>query len=174
MTDTTVKGLSALQAALDQLPAKIEANILRGALRAGAKVLAEEIKRNVPERTGALAQSIKFGAKLDKRDGKVSAYARAGGRGKKGKPGVFYAHMVEFGTAAHIIQAPPGARLAVRGVFYSSVQHPGARKRPFVRPALDAKATAATQAVAEYIRTRLATKHGINVPAPLDSEAEDE
>ena len=171
MTDTTVKGLAELKRALDELPAKVEANIMRAALRAGAKVLATEIQANVPQRSGVLAASVKYGAKLDKRNGKTSAYARVGGRAKKGQQAAFYAHMVEYGTAAHIIKAPPGVRLAVRGMFYTSVYHPGAKKRPFIRPALDTKATAAVEAVREYIRQRLATKHGIDVPAPADPQA---
>ena len=54
----------------------------------------------------------------------------------------------------------------------AQVQHPGAKKKPFLRPALDLQGQAAVEAVREYIRTRLATKHGIDVPAPVDPAAE--
>ena len=37
MTDIEVKGLAELQKLLDELPARIEANVVRGGLRAAAK-----------------------------------------------------------------------------------------------------------------------------------------
>lgn len=172
MSDYEIKGLAELQRALEQLPAKIEANIIQGALRAGAKVVAAAARDNVSVVSGRLAASVRYGAKRTKAL-EAQGYVRAGGRGKGKRAGAFYAHMVEYGTAAHIIKAPPGAKLNVRGVFYSSVQHPGARKKPFMRPALDSHAQAALEAVREYIRVRLATKHGIEVPAPVDPEAEE-
>ena len=178
MSETPVKGLADLQRALDELPAKIEANIMRGALRAGAKVIMAEAKRLAPEgppsseggkkyaaRRGLLRDSIRISVRL--RRGQVQARVIAGGK-VKGGGAAFYAHMVERGTAAHIIKAPPGARLNIRGVFYTSVMHPGARKQPYMRPALETQAATAVQAVREYIRNRLASKHGITVPGPDD------
>jgi HK97 gp10 family phage protein len=174
MSDAAVKGLRELQAALDALPAKIEANIMRAAMRAGAKVVAAEARSLVPERSGRLAESVRYGAKLSAKAGQVQAYVRAGGKGRKGGKTVRYAHLVEYGTAAHVIRAGPGKRLPIGGGFATSVQHPGAKKHPFMRPAADASAQAALQAVGDYIRNRLRTKHGIDVPAPPDPQAEDE
>jgi len=91
----------------------------------------------------------------------------AGGKVKGG--GIaYYARFVELGTAAHVIKAPPGAKLNVHGIFRSSVIHPGAKKKPFLRPAMDGQAQPAVQAMREYIRNRLSTKEGIDVPAPLE------
>lgn len=196
MADVQVKGLAELQRALDELPAKIEANIMRGAMRAGAKVLAKGAKANVAaiRDTGLLQDDIRYGAQLDSKAGQVYGYVRAGGHG-----GAFYAHMVEKGTAAHFIRVKQEARptrmtrrgvkaysigtinkmvkrgsLTIGGSFVgASVSHPGAKKKPFLRPALDMHATAAVEAMREYIRQRLATKHGIDVPAPVDPEAEE-
>lgn len=171
MSDVQIKGLAELQKALDQLPAKIEANIMRAALRAGAKVIANEARQNVNSVSGDLAASVRFGAKIDRRDGRVEAYIRAGGKAKKSGKNAFYAHMVERGTAAHIIKArPPNKMLAIG---YAQVQHPGSRKKPFMRPAMDTQAQSAVAAVGEYIRGRLSSKHGIDVPAPVDSDAEE-
>lgn len=171
MSTTEVKGLADLQRALDSLPAKIEANIMRAAIRAGAKVIAKAAATNVHSVSGELAESVRFGARLEAKQGQVLGYVRAGGKGKKGKASVFYAHMVEFGTAAHVIKARKPNRMLAIGV--AQVQHPGAKKRPFLRPALDAHQQAALEAVGDVIRKRLATKHGIDVPAPVDSEAEE-
>ena len=59
MTDIKVKGLEELQKFLDQLPAKMEANVLRGSLRSGAKVIANAAKSNVTSVSGELAKSIR-------------------------------------------------------------------------------------------------------------------
>jgi HK97 gp10 family phage protein len=171
MVDVVVKGLTDLQKALDTLPAKIEANIMRSALRAGAKLIGAEAKRNVPQRTGRLASSIKIGSRNVKGKG-VQAYVRAGKNRPKDYVHGYYAHMVESGTAAHVIKAPPGAKLNVGGFFYSSVMHPGFQARPYMRPAIDSQQAVAIEAVAAYIRKRLADKHGIDVPDPaVDDEA---
>ncbi len=171
MSDAHIKGLAELQRALDQLPAKIEANIMRAAVRAGAKVIAKEAAANVSSVSGDLAASLRFGARPNAREGKLVGYVRAGGKGKKGKASVFYAHMVEHGTAAHVIKARAPNRMLALGV--AQVNHPGARKKPFLRPAMDTHAQAALEAMRERVRTLLATKHGINVPAPVDPEAEE-
>ena len=159
---TQVKGLAQLQAALDQLPAQIERNIMRGALRNGAKVLLAEAQGTAAfaDDTGALRASIRISTSV--RRGTVTAAVKAGPSKRDKRP--WYARLVEYGTKAHIIRARQGKVLAI-GV--SKVHHPGAKARPFMRPALDAKAQEAVQATAEYIRQRLATRHGLTVPAPL-------
>lgn len=164
MSETAVKGLADLQRALDQLPAQIEANVMRAALRAGAKVVAEQARANISSHSGLLAASVRIGTRV--KNGKAQAYVRAGGRGKKGQTSAFYAHMVEHGTAAHVIKARPPNKLLAIGV--AKVDHPGAAKRPFLRPALDQQAMAALEAMRETVRKRLATKHGLLVPPPLE------
>ena len=162
-SDTTkVKGLAELQAALDQIPAQMERNIMRGALRAGAKVLLAEAQSTTEfaDDSGALRASLRITTSV--RRGTVTAAVKAGPTKRDKRP--WYARLVEYGTKAHIIRAKPGKLLAI-GV--SVVHHPGAKARPYLRPALDHKAQAAVQATAEYIRQRLATKHGLQVPAPL-------
>lgn len=152
-----VKGLAQLQAALDSLPAKLERNIMRGALRAGANTLRDAAKANAPADTGALRDSIRTSTRV--RRGVVVARVIAGGN-KKGEP--FYAHMVEFGTAAHIVKGPS----VLGGKLFSNIEHPGARAKPFMRPALDNSAGAAVETARDYVRTRLRDKHGLDVPGP--------
>lgn len=176
MSDVNIKGLAELQAALAQLPVKMENNILRAAMRAGAKLVAKQAATNVHTVSGALAQSVRFGCTPNRQSGKLVAYVRAGGRGKKGsakggKNPAFYAHMVEQGTAAHIIKARAPNRMLAIGV--AQVQHPGAKKKPFLRPAMDNQGQAALEVMREYIRARLASKHGIDVPAPVDPAADE-
>ena len=172
MLSVKINGLAELQAALDQLPVQIERNIVRGALRASGKVMQAAAKSRAPQaapsqvnakqyggRFGLLADSIKInGARLKK--GRLVAGVSAGGA-VKGGGDAYYAGWVEFGTKPHIIKARRGGRLALGG--RKSVRHPGARKKPFMRPALNAAAQAAVLAFGNYVKGRL-TKQGINSP----------
>ena len=160
-----VKGMRELDAVLKTLPAKIEANIMRGAMRQGAKVVAQYAKIKVQKKSTKLARSVRYNTTLDRRVGQVKAYVRAGGKGKKGKTvTAFYANFVEFGTKPHIIKAKPPNTLLAIGV--PIVHHPGAKPYPFMRPALDTQAQAAFKAVGDYVRKRLLTQHGIHVAEP--------
>lgn len=166
MSSNTVKGLADLKRAMAELPAKIEANMMRGAMRAGGKVIAEAAKASVNSVSGELAQSIAVGTRL--KGGQAVCTVTAGKPTKSGgktKRLGWYAHIVEGGAKAHVIKARRGKLLAI-GV--KKVNHPGAKARPFMRPALDTQGLAAVEAVREYLRKRLATKHGIDVPAPLE------
>lgn len=142
-----VSGLSELDRLLKELPAKIEGNIMRGAVRAGAKVMETRAKELVPVDDGDLRDSIKVSAKSKR--GQVSATVRAGG--KK----AFYAHMVEFGTARHLIKPKKRKSLFFAGLASEVVDHPGSSAKPFMRPALDNNQREAVDAAASYIRQRL-------------------
>lgn len=153
MTDVKVKGLKELNTFLQQLPAKLEQNVLRGALRAGANVVRETAKANVPVDTGTLRDGIKVSTRA--RRGRVTASIKVTGKH------AYVAHWLEYGTAAHRIVAK-GKGMYFGGKIVKSVEHPGARPRPFMRPALDARARDAVVAVAEHMKKRLATKHGLD------------
>lgn len=158
MAEIRIAGLKELQGLLNTLPAKMEANILRGALRAGAKPIMQMAKENAPVGepsdtnkrrykvyAGALRDSLRISARIDRRSGNVTASVMAGGKSRKTGANVFYAHIVEYTGAA-----PHG-------------NHPGITARPFMRTALDARSGDAVVAAGEYIRKRLETKHGLDV-----------
>lgn len=153
MADVHVKGLSDLQKFLDEFTPKMEANVMRGGLRAGMNVVKPVAQANIHSVSGELAKGLKVGTRV--RKGTVFASLKA-----KGVHG-FVAKFLEFGTKAHRISARFGS-LFFRGFFAKSVEHPGATKKPFLRPALDQQATAAVVATAVYIKDRLQTKHGLN------------
>ena len=165
---------------LDELPAKLQKNVMRGALRAGCNVIRAEAKAWCPPGTpsaenvrlyggytGALRDSIRVGAKSS--GSIVTGYVKAGGKVKGAD--VYYAHMIEYGTKAHTIKARDGGALSFGGGFVQSVRHPGIKPRPFMRPALDSQSTAATVATAEYMKNRLATKEGLDT-SDVDIEVE--
>jgi HK97 gp10 family phage protein len=173
---------------LQTLAVKVEKNIMRSALRAGAAVIKDKAKENVPVRLGDLKKSIRVstGAK----NGVVAASVKAGD--KK----AYYWRFVEYGTKGHLIKVEENERAinyrltAKRGVLTRvsmttvnrnalrigntfvgpTVNHPGAKPSPYMRPAFDSEADNAIAAVAEQIKKRL-TKEGINVTDPgVDDE----
>lgn len=184
-----VKGLSQLNDVLQQLPENLEKGLMRQALRAGAQEIAAEAKRRVPVNTGRLRDSIRV--TVSAKRGKVTAAIRAGGRDTRKRvvrnasgrikvayDNAFYAIWVEFGTSAHAIGAKFAKALVLRAnrratagsakrwmrgeLVIEGVHHPGARPRPFMRPALDVKAQAAVIAAANLMKERLSSKHGLS------------
>ncbi len=148
-----VKGLSDIQRAFDQLPVKYEKNILRGALRAGAKPVQTEVKANIWKDTGEMQAGVKIST--SSKGGTIIAKVKVTGK---------HAHIapwLEFGVAAHRILAKDGGWMFFGGVFAKSIDHPGIQPRPVFRPALESQATNAVVAAAEYSKKRLATKHGL-------------
>lgn len=196
-----VKGLALLSKRLDEIAAEIEKNIMRQALREGAKVIAEQAKVNAGSHrpssknrrlyggyAGALRDSIRVGSGKVRR-GVVTASVRAGGMKTKAGADVYYAKWVEYGTATHAITARLSngknaasrinrqakkrrTALNISGNWVGPVVvHPGATKRPFMRPALEVKAGEAVVAAGNYIKKRLSTKHGMNT-SEIEIEAD--
>lgn len=141
-----VQGLKELHDILQQLPVRLEKNVMRGAIRAGSKPVAEEARRRAPvlkdgdprRVMGALSKSVRVMSPNVKqgvvRGGVVAGGKSSVGRGKnKVQADAFYAHFVEFGTVNMAAQ-------------------------PFMRPAVDAKTNAAIEATAQYIRERVETE----------------
>lgn len=163
MPNLHIKGGKELNDILQKLPVSIEKNILRSALRAGAKQIEAEAKRLVNKDELDLYESIRTSTSYNRRRGQVVAKVKAGN--KK----VFYAKFVEFGVASHIIEMRNGV-LSFNGVAATRVHHSGYAAKPFMRPALDSKADDAIRAVSRTIKKRL-TKAGINIPdLALDDE----
>ena len=155
MSYINVAGFEGLQAFLDALPAKVEANIMRSALRAGAVIVAKKAKEDAPDNTGKLKANIRVSARLSK--GVVTASAKVGSKS------AWYWHFIEYsGAKPHKIRANKGKALAFAGRVYKYVQHPGMKAKPFLRPALYTQQDDVLNAVTEQIKKRL-TKEGINL-----------
>jgi hypothetical protein len=160
VAESNVKGLAELQKFMDTLTPKMEANVMRSALRYGAEhELKAEVQANLLQngsvRTGELISGIKVGTRKAK--GKITALVKATGRH------AFVANMLEFtGAKAHKIAAKGLGALGFLGRVFKSVEHPGFKAKPFMRPALDARGIDATIAVGNFIKGRLASKHGLD------------
>jgi hypothetical protein len=190
MADIHITGLKELQAFLDTLPAKIEKNVMRGALRAGAvKELLPEAQANLMSNgsvvTGELISGLKVVTQF--KNGKVIARVLSKHVNEKGIPDNLPL-WVEYGTKAHFIsvqenEKPINYRLSARRMSLvrasmttvnrnvlkiganfigPTVHHPGAKPKPFLRPALDRSGGAAVVAAAEYMKARLESKHGLD------------
>jgi HK97 gp10 family phage protein len=158
--DEHITGMSELLNAMDAFGPLLQKKMMRGAVRAGAKLMKDEAVRGCPvappttrnakyygTRAGELRDSIRISTVM--RGTWVTATIKAG----SGK--AYYAHMVEFGTAEHLIDAKPGYFLAMFGSFKKRVLHPGATKKPFMRPALDVKSAEAISRFAANLQTRM-------------------
>lgn len=154
MADIHVSGLKELNSFLDQLAPKIAKNVARGSLRAGMKTVLPAAKDGAAKATGQLAAGLKISTRA--RGSIVTASIKAKG------PHGYLARWVEYGTAAHNISAKKRGFLSFMNVFVKEVAHPGTKPRPFLRPALDSQAQAAVIATANYMKTRLATKEGLD------------
>ena len=148
--DIEIKGAKDLDFLLSTFPAKLERRIVKRAMRTGASIISKEAKRLAPRRTGTLRKAIAVGNVRD--DVAVRVYVRRG-RGQKNDG--WYANLVEQGTSAHEIRPWKDRKkvLAAGGKIYGRrVRHPGARARPFMRPALESSASRAVDAIANRMR----------------------
>ena len=153
-----LKGAEELRKALQELVPKMQANVIRGGLRAGAKVIMKATQEKVPSHLGLLKKSIRVGTSF--RNGVAKATVKAGNKD------AFYWHWLEFGTHAHEIRPKNGKSLFFAGISGSIIHHPGAKAKPFLRPAMDENISAAMAAVGEYINKKLGTAHGLDAPDP--------
>ena len=162
----SVDGLAELDKLLKSLPVRIEKNVLKGALRAGQKVMLQGAKSHLNEVTkrdsGALENSLRIRfARRSEGYGWVRSYLVAGDRH------AFYSHMVEFGTASfysgsgetvgapYVIAPKVKKSLFFGGQARKAVVHPGIKPKPFMRPALDEQAESSIRAMTEYLRRRI-------------------
>jgi hypothetical protein len=162
----TTTGKAEVDRYFADIPAKMMP-VLRGAARAGGKVIAEEAEERCI--SSEVASSIRVTTKVEPQ----RAVAMIETRGK----GAFIAPWLEYGTSEHFISVDDSQRngmsvgrinrlnrdgkasLVIGGTFVgTTVRHPGAQPHPFLRPALDIKETEARAAAQKYINARVSRK----------------
>lgn len=129
-----MEGMSAIQMHLQQLPEKVRRKHLRKALNDAMELVREEAVRHIPPRKishGWEAFVTYPGAHLKDSVIKEVSIRAAGAFGKVGLDykKVHHGHLVEFGTRKHWIKIKTRRGKTMR------LQHPGARKHPFMRVA---------------------------------------
>jgi hypothetical protein len=162
----TVRGKSEVKAYFSRVAQQLP-GVLRGAARAGGKVIAEEIRERTP--SDEVRENLRMRTKSV--DDKIRVTIDV-------KPGwaLSVGTWLEWGTAPHFIsvddsqrrgrsvgrinqqlgEADGAASLVIGGKFVGkTVLHPGARPHPAFRPALDTKEAEAIAAAQAYINTRV-------------------
>lgn len=158
-----IKGLKELHDQLQTLPARVEKNVLSGAMNQGINIIRDAAKQTVDSKK--IRKAIKS-------------------RQVKGKPGsvirqvyikdVFYAKFLEFGTASYYTgqgktvgapyQIKPTRKKSLKtdDEYFSSALHPGIKPKPFLRPAFDSSSGRAIDAMKSYIKIRLPMEMGVS------------
>lgn len=148
----SIIGLQALQNKLSRLPKGMRARV-KQALAQSADELTDLIKKRAPvgppsgqqKKKGAKAGALRDSIKQTWGGGKEKYSVFSGKSPKNADPDltvrisagntrVRYAHLVEFGSAPHIIKAKHAKALGVDGKLGAQVNHPGAKAQPFFYP----------------------------------------
>lgn len=124
-------GMEGMSAALRQLPRALGDAVLKKALTTAAGPVVEYAQANASfiDRTGRLRRGRWVTPMRRRRYGSEIALG----------PTAPEAHLVEFGTKPHRIEARAGGVLSWLGIAAKYVQHPGAKPKPFFRKAWDLK-----------------------------------
>lgn len=165
----TVRGKAEVQAYMASIPAKME-KVLRGAARAAAKVVSDEIKERTPSddvREGLRTRTSTDGDKIKVRIDVKPGWGRSVGI------------WLEWGTVGHFISVDDSQRkgrsvrtinrrvekedgkasLVIGGKFVgATVWHPGTDPHPVFRPALDTKEAEAIATAQHYINTHVSRR----------------
>ena len=162
---------------IQSIPAALEKKVLRGAAKAAAAVIADEVR----DRTNSDVVRAGIITRTKTEIGRITVRVTV-------KKGWAYslALWAEYGTSPHFISVDPSQRdgksvrrineqekdgsLLIGNQFVgATVRHPGAQAVPLFRPSLDIKRGEAITAAQGYINTRLA-REGLGGPdVPEDS-----
>ena len=138
-----IEGADFAVEALKQVEFAVRRRVLSAAVRAANAVVVREAKLLAPTgATGMLKKQIRGTVKFDPRGGLITGHVRSAATKKQRGKGIHnaarYAHLVIGGTKPHVIQrAEDGPALATPSGFYTRIQHPGSKPRPFMEQAAD-------------------------------------
>ena len=164
MSETTITGLDEFYRQLQAFPVNLEKNVMRGAIRAGLKPIADEAKLLCPVgKTQALRLSIRVKFK-----NRSQQYGWVRGQITAGNATAYYAHIVEFGSGSYYEGTgskskrapyeikPKGAKsLFFAGLMRELIVHPGVKPQAFMRRAVDSRTSDALEALRVYLAERI-------------------
>lgn len=142
--------LKELVSLMENIDKKVRNKGLREALKAGKKIFLEAARMKVPKNYKVLLKSL--GSREKFKFAKGFAYSVLGAKRRQGRKikgleriPTKYAHLVEYGAAPHTIGRGDITSdiLLQNGRSYKSTgkMHPGAKPKPFLRPAWDENKT---------------------------------
>lgn len=149
-----LQGGKQLNDQLNKLAQSLGSKEVQDSLVKGAKPLIEQAKANVASHkdSGDLENSIGPIIGRGENVGTVTVGPRRG-KGKNAKG--WHAHLLEYGTAPHLIKAVNKKALKLAEGFAASVSHPGTPASPFMRPAWDAKHSEVEKEIAKSLKDAL-------------------
>lgn len=164
----TSRGGADVRRFMQQLPAELEKKVLRGAARAGGKIILEEAKDRSISHDVDEALVLRSKAEAGRITVKITL--------RKGW-GYSVGRWLEYGTSPHFISVHEDERggmgirrinkltkdgsLVIGGKYVGdTVFHTGAQPHPFLRPAFDIKGAEAKAAAQAYINAHV-TRSGI-------------
>jgi len=146
MADLKIEGMEELLKKFKKLPKKLQNSILTGGIRAGAKLVADEARRNVPVKTGHLKKSIlvrkrRRGVKKGTLHFVVAPVSKVMWRFQdiKGKKHFNYGNIIEEGRSVWAVEHGSSKSVA----------------KPFMRPAFESKGKEAINATRDYMKQRM-------------------
>ena len=145
----TLDGIAEVLKKLDSLDKAVTKDINGTALFAASTVIKKEIESRAPKKRGQLAKSIKRKREhVNTLVREVIIYF-----GRKGS----HAHLVEFGTAPHLLVQKGKAVIIGRSgnIVRGPIMHPGSTPHPFIRPAFDSKKEQAVRRYEKSIRAQV-------------------
>jgi HK97 gp10 family phage protein len=143
-----INGARELDELLGELPSKLQAKAMRGAVGAGAKVIRDDARTRVDSKSGDLVAGIRYTTRVDAANGQSTAKVFVS------QKKAWYGRLVESGTKPHIIKARNAKALKLHGGrLVEQVKHPGAKPKPFMRPAAETKYPQAVDAMAAKLTT---------------------
>lgn len=142
-----LQGARRLKRQLDVIAQEFERAGLQKATLEAATIVGWQVSTNAAAISPDLARAVKIGPAPSRRRNGAAA-------------GIAVNHplwaIIEFGTKAHVINVKERRVLSGDGQVYGTrVSHPGARARPYIRPAFDARKDEALAAIARASRRQL-------------------
>lgn len=146
MAKVDLIGLDDLIANFQKLP-ELFADDLRSAANTGASVIRDEVVIRVPRATGLLAEEI-YQKHIPEASNKVrQTYIVSWRKGGKGQKGAYYGFWVEYGHW----YVPPKAKGITWKAHRNATKTIFVAANPFLRPAFEAKARAAVDAMRQKL-----------------------
>lgn len=181
MTSQTLKGGPELLQFIEAFPAKLQKGAVRAGLTAAAKPIRDQARANIRKKSGATAKAIKTSSSRVNQDGTVSVKVQLKGRNS------FIGLFLEYGVSPHLItpgdsnksakvlnksaktlgssfDAETGALKIGDNFIRGAIMHPGFAPKPFLRPALDTKASEAVNEFGKRVQSYLSAKSGFTTP----------
>ena len=159
-----LEGATTAHEGLTKLEYAARRRVVSAAVRAANSVVVKKARELCPVgKTGQLKKQLHGTVKQDRVSGTVYGYVRSSATKRQRKKGIVtaarYAHLVIGGTKPHSIEKGDElAMLKLPGGFYTRVNHPGAKPRPFMERAADAVFHDAIFAFAAKFDERLAVE----------------